>query len=109
MKVMRQRVQTSFTATNGVSAPGQSIQLHSLGTGTGPTPVVSSRRRHTSCYRDWSSDVCSSDLADKIDQTGGKVVAANLGARAVQGISLTSTTNDADTVAFLNTDRKSVV
>src|SRR5207245_6013088 len=22
----------------------------------------SSRRRHTSCYRDWSSDVCSSDL-----------------------------------------------
>src|SRR5207245_5684102 len=23
---------------------------------------VSSRRRHTSCYRDWSSDVCSSDL-----------------------------------------------
>src|SRR5207245_7900633 len=24
----------------------------------------SSRRRHTRCYRDWSSDVCSSDLAD---------------------------------------------
>src|SRR5207245_6300196 len=24
--------------------------------------VFSSRRRHTSCYRDWSSDVCSSDL-----------------------------------------------
>src|SRR5207245_4673927 len=23
---------------------------------------VSSRRRHTRCYRDWSSDVCSSDL-----------------------------------------------
>src|SRR5207245_7990318 len=23
----------------------------------------SSRRRHTSCYRDWSSDVCSSDLS----------------------------------------------
>src|SRR6266542_2163584 len=22
----------------------------------------SCRRRHTSCYRDWSSDVCSSDL-----------------------------------------------
>src|SRR5207245_6245189 len=22
----------------------------------------SSERRHTSCYRDWSSDVCSSDL-----------------------------------------------
>src|SRR5271169_3592191 len=24
----------------------------------------SSRRRHTRCYRDWSSDVCSSDLTD---------------------------------------------
>src|SRR5207245_7303161 len=24
----------------------------------------SSRRRHTRCYRDWSSDVCSSDLHD---------------------------------------------
>src|SRR5271169_7127569 len=29
---------------------------------------VSSRRRHTRCYRDWSSDVCSSDLrrADQV-------------------------------------------
>src|SRR6266852_5522591 len=26
----------------------------------------SSRRRHTRCYRDWSSDVCSSDLADRL-------------------------------------------
>src|SRR6266852_7323814 len=25
----------------------------------------SSRRRHTRCYRDWSSDVCSSDLCDR--------------------------------------------
>src|SRR5207245_4951637 len=25
---------------------------------------VSSRRRHTRCYRDWSSDVCSSDLIE---------------------------------------------
>src|SRR5207245_7984780 len=24
--------------------------------------VFSGRRRHTRCYRDWSSDVCSSDL-----------------------------------------------
>src|SRR6266852_9649377 len=24
--------------------------------------IFSSRRRHTRCYRDWSSDVCSSDL-----------------------------------------------
>src|SRR5207245_6390026 len=27
---------------------------------------VSSRRRHTRCYRDWSSDVCSSDLVSHI-------------------------------------------
>src|SRR5207245_5617858 len=26
----------------------------------------SSRRRHTRCYRDWSSDVCSSDLLSLI-------------------------------------------
>src|SRR6266542_3700366 len=32
----------------------------------------SSRRRHTRCYRDWSSDVCSSDL----DQVGNQVVPA---------------------------------
>src|SRR5207245_6058362 len=25
----------------------------------------SSRRRHTRCYRDWSSDVCSSDLGER--------------------------------------------
>src|SRR6266542_5013652 len=25
----------------------------------------SSRRRHTRCYRDWSSDVCSSDLVNQ--------------------------------------------
>src|SRR5207245_5525560 len=28
----------------------------------------SSRRRHTRCYRDWSSDVCSSDLAGGLQQ-----------------------------------------
>src|SRR5207245_6344291 len=27
----------------------------------------SSRRRHTRCYRDWSSDVCSSDLYPTVD------------------------------------------
>src|SRR5438128_5146564 len=27
-----------------------------------PAFFFSSRRRHTRCYRDWSSDVCSSDL-----------------------------------------------
>src|SRR5205809_58338 len=27
-----------------------------------PVLFISGRRRHTSCSRDWSSDVCSSDL-----------------------------------------------
>src|SRR5207245_433633 len=32
-----------------------------------------SRRRHTRCYRDWSSDVCSSDLCSRAQQlTGSK-------------------------------------
>src|SRR5207245_4402671 len=32
----------------------------------------SSRRRHTRCYRDWSSDVCSSDL--QVSLTSGTVL-----------------------------------
>src|SRR5207245_5847679 len=28
-----------------------------------------SRRRHTRCYRDWSSDVCSSDLVSSVTST----------------------------------------
>src|SRR2546429_4141670 len=35
----------------------------------------SSRRRHTRCSRDWSSDVCSSDLADCVGRTAGMTVA----------------------------------
>src|SRR5205814_5599390 len=33
----------------------------------------SSRRRHTRCLSDWSSDVCSSDL-ENYTGTGGKIV-----------------------------------
>src|SRR5207245_212428 len=29
---------------------------------------LSSRRRHTRCYRDWSSDVCSSDLRKTVEK-----------------------------------------
>src|SRR5207245_6951198 len=32
------------------------------------TFFFSSRRRHTRCYRDWRSDVCSSDLAQEWDR-----------------------------------------
>src|SRR5207245_7425236 len=33
--------------------------------------MFSSRRRHTRCYRDWSSDVCSSDLTVEKGQAAG--------------------------------------
>src|SRR2546421_11662753 len=33
----------------------------------------SSRRRHTRSDRDWSSDVCSSDLLDRRDDLEGKI------------------------------------
>src|SRR5687768_17733102 len=34
----------------------------------------SSRRRHTRCSRDWSSDVCSSDLQEGFARTGHTIV-----------------------------------
>src|SRR3984885_16280053 len=36
----------------------------------------SSRRRHTRCGRDWSSDVCSSDLPGTIHQCQGQEATA---------------------------------
>src|SRR5690554_7665773 len=36
-----------------------------LWTSTGLRFFFSSRRRHTRCGRDWSSDVCSSDLVER--------------------------------------------
>src|SRR5207245_5123435 len=44
----------------------------------------SSRRRHTRCYRDWSSDVCSSDLT-----TTQPVNVAELEARFDAGAEIT--------------------
>src|SRR5271157_6211269 len=41
----------------------------------------SSRRRHTRCGRDWSSDVCSSDLGM---EARGKAVAVRLDLRGVK-------------------------
>src|SRR6266542_5637074 len=40
----------------------------------------SSRRRHTRCYRDWSSDVCSSDarvLATDVSEAAVRLASAN--------------------------------
>src|SRR2546429_7426917 len=39
----------------------------------------SSRRRHTRCSRDWSSDVCSSDLYPGEQRTGIMKTEANVG------------------------------
>src|SRR6266550_6309620 len=36
----------------------------------------SSRRRHTRCSRDWSSDVCSSDLAGSLRQKNPAITAS---------------------------------
>src|SRR5207245_7119338 len=44
----------------------------------------SSRRRHTRCYRDWSSDVCSSDLAGDLEDHGGGEAGALAEQRAGQ-------------------------
>src|SRR6266498_3149492 len=38
----------------------------------------SSRRRHTRCGRDWSSDVCSSDLVRKLSFTGSTEIGRSL-------------------------------
>src|SRR5205809_1448126 len=42
----------------------------------------SSRRRHTRCSRDWSSDVCSSDLAAGDDDEAAITAAVPSGQRA---------------------------
>src|SRR5256884_3530114 len=48
----------------------------------------SSRRRHTRCSRDWSSDVCSSDLTHARDQSSFSCCAAS------QGFSAPTTAGD---------------
>src|SRR6266852_7842716 len=47
----------------------------------------SSRRRHTRCYRDWSSDVCSSDLSRRriVKRTALLLLIAALPATAPRG------------------------
>ena len=93
---------------------------------TGVQTCFSSRRRHTRCSRDWSSDVCSSDL-DRKQQTGNLVVGqetinAPAGAVFIRGIQVydsTSATTGANVwlekkdvtylQEYVSSDRKSVV
>src|SRR5690554_6993945 len=44
----------------------------------------SSRRRHTRCGRDWSSDVCSSDLVDRDWYVFQNLELRNAGGRGLQ-------------------------
>src|SRR6266550_814085 len=47
----------------------------------------SSRRRHTRCSRDWSSDVCSSDLADRaVDVDAGRTARERVEEEAVETV-----------------------
>src|SRR5207253_7994963 len=48
----------------------------------------SSRRRHTRWPRDWSSDVCSSDLADQVLAPGGLDVEASRREDLIRRLSL---------------------
>src|SRR6266852_8561198 len=55
-----------------------------------PNPAVvlfffSSRRRHTRCYRDWSSDVCSSDLGGVFFRVAASRIASAATLRAAAG------------------------
>src|SRR5206468_6750108 len=43
----------------------------------------SSRRRHTRSDRDWSSDVCSSDLTSLLDLEGSRVLADAIAPRSL--------------------------
>src|SRR5207245_6481308 len=46
--------------------------------------LFSSRGRHTSCYRDWSSDVCSSNLEARLRAMQGDLLRARERAESVQ-------------------------
>src|SRR5205809_3496410 len=76
----------------------------------------SSRRRHTRCSRDWSSDVCSSDLSARPDEASRSVTPVTICIRLV--ISIPRQTAGSPFVGqpqgpelrvFARADRKSVV
>src|SRR5207245_3666155 len=49
---------------------------------------VSSTRRHTRCYRDWSSDVCSSDLCECYVYYFGTKEAQNIHSNFLQDLGI---------------------
>src|SRR3712207_3005849 len=65
----------------------------------------SSRRRHTRYWRDWSSDVCSSDLDGEADEAGAGVVAGDEEQDAEHDEQLDRDEHHADGHARLERDR----
>src|SRR5207245_6237496 len=61
--------------------------------------LFSSRRRHTRCYRDWSSDVCSSDLAKRVLNDWTQTTLAAHRGNATRADSASSRSNIAGDVA----------
>src|SRR5712664_1637965 len=51
---------------------------------------LSSRRRHTRSDRDWSSDVCSSDLLDQVDRVGPDIIVLDLNMPGLDGYGVLS-------------------
>src|SRR2546429_4815923 len=65
LRICRTRSTTSpgtFSATCGSARRSTCLSVRTTGTRLAWLFFFSSRRRHTRCSRDWSSDVCSSDL-----------------------------------------------
>src|SRR3989442_6000529 len=60
----------------------------------------SSRRRHTRCGRDWSSDVCSSDLSSSFRSQPSAGTIGKTSCRLRNGASMYFTTCSADSVTW---------
>ena len=65
----------------------------------------SSRRRHTRCSRDWSSDVCSSDLELTADIYIRQIVAAGMSLEAIKPGSFKKQSKELDTGVNVFTDK----
>src|SRR5436305_181980 len=82
----------AINATQAGATPSVAFTLNV--TDSGNLSVFTTRRRHTICGRDWSSDVCSSDLATLTD------TAANDAFAAVTGTLSTADRDTGDTATY---------
>src|SRR5699024_11695316 len=68
----------------------------------------SSRRRHTRSKRDWSSDVCSSDLIDDVAEGLQSPILKYLTTEAIEGILARTEARTGD-IIFFGADKASIV